>query len=409
MTLSEETGTGIHKVGYGRIWERGALWLALLLSVALALSGCAGGRKAPDTPTPDTKAGVLRIASEYQSEGNLEKARQELKALGISDPSSYVAELAVEYERREGASSENTQALARLAVDLGYHGNDLVALVYGTPTPVPTVEPATPTLAPAPTDTPTSTPSPTWTPTPEEPVVVAKDWTNVRMGPGTVYPPVGHLKPGEQALVTGRGPGGKWLRIRTASGKTGWVFEGVVGTQGPVDSVAKVSEIPPTPEPTFTPTPAATPTPSVDFVVTEQRLWTVEENGGSVDNGSVRCGYKHQIYVTVVDRNGNPLNGVVVERVYAKTRGVSGTKGPGRLVFSLFSHGDKLRVVGDVSGHTFTSQVTRNLDVRDDRIPIQDLIAAHYCTDPVTCQHLIDTNHLCRGHYSWSVVFQRQW
>ncbi len=410
VTLSEETGAGKRRSRSERKRLLSGWWIAAsLLIILFVLSGCEKEKTATVTPTPDRSSQVLRIALSYESGGDVEKARRELENLGVTDPAGFVADLAVEYEKREGASSKKTMALARLAFDLGYRGEDVAVLAGRVASPSPTESLATPTPVSVPTATDTPVPSPSPTPTPAKPVVIAHDWTNVRLGPGKVYPRIGHLRPEEIAFITGLGPNGKWWRIKTKNGREGWVFDGVVDVRGPIGSVKKIVNVPPTPRPTFTPTPAATSTPSVDFVVVKQRLWTVEENGGSVDHGSVRCGYKHQIYVTVVDKNGQPIDGIVVERIYAKTRGVSGTKGPGRLVFSLFSHGDKLRVVGDVNGRSFTSQVTRNLDVRDDQIPIKDLIAAHYCTDPVSCQQLIDANHLCRGHYSWSVVFQRQW
>ena len=62
-----------------------------------------------------------------------------------------------------------------------------------------------------------------------------------------------------------------------------------------------------------------------------QRMLNIEENGGAIGN--------HNIYVHVFDANGNPLDGVVICRIYAlqlqppdpHACGISGETGPGRV------------------------------------------------------------------------------
>ncbi len=83
--------------------------------------------------------------------------------------------------------------------------------------------------------------------------------------------------------------------------------------------------------PKATPTPKPTPTPAQQVVVVEKRRLTPCENRG-----------KHNIYVTVEDANGNPINGIwVIQtphgqlwRILDKKR--TGAKGPGKLDFIMW-------------------------------------------------------------------------
>ncbi len=404
----------------GKLVRWGFLFLTLSLVAFLVACGSPSGTASPEIIKEDK---VLRIAHQYATDHDLDKAKSELATLGVANVPQWVNLLAQQHAAAKDLSPEDIQALAALAYDLGMRDEALLALL-GTPTAVPTSVPTdtpVPTLIPTSTSMPTPVPptetpvAPTPTTTPIVPQVIARGWTNVRQGPGKGYPRIGHLIEGEIVKIVGQNPKKDWWEIccwGNGESKKGWVFKGVIDTKGPVDEVPVVTDFPPLPS-TQKPTPkptvrTAAASSGVDFVIKEQRLWTVEENGGRFDGSSLHCGYGHEIHVLVQDASGQPLDGIVVERVYAKERGVSGTKGPGRLEFSLFSTGDMLKVVGDVNGNTYTSETSRDLDVRDDQIPIQDLIAAHYCPDVVTCQRLISENHLCRGHYSWTVVFQKQ-
>ncbi len=395
----------------------GSLLLLLSLMAFVAACGSPANTASPEIIKEDK---VLRVAHEYADDHDLDRAKAELDGLDVPNVPQWVNMLAQQHASAKDLSPEDIQALAALAYDLGMRDEALLAIL-GTPTSVPTPVPTdTPVATPSPTSTATSVP-PTSTPvaptaTPIAPQAIARGWTNVREGPGKAYPRVGHLIEGEIVKIVGQNPKKDWWQIccwGNGNSRKGWVFKDVIDTKGPVDEVPVVTDFPPlpssSPQPTAKPSPKASSGGSgVDFVIKEQRLWTVEENGGRFDGPSLHCGYGHEIHVLVEDANGQPLDGIVVERVYAKERGVSGTKGPGRLEFSLFSTGDMVRVVGDVNGNAYTSETSRNLDVRDDQIPVQDLIAAHYCPDAATCQKLVAENHLCRGHYSWTVVFQKQ-
>jgi hypothetical protein len=153
--------------------------------------------------------------------------------------------------------------------------------------------------------------------------------------------------------------------------------------------------------PTSTPLPTATFTPSIDFVVKTQRMLSKEENHGCVGD--------HNIFITVVDKNGSPLDGVVLHGIWTGEDHVSGEKGPGRAEIVLYKSGEQVQVVRDVSGRTYTSETTRDLDTREDQIPIPDLINGGYCNDEADCKDKLAHNAMCDYHHSYEVVFQRTW
>ena len=199
----------------------------------------------------------------------------------------------------------------------------------------------------------------------------------------------------------------------------------VPATDTPVP--ATVTQIPPTetpaPRPTATrrpsvPTPTLavpteTPKRAVDFKVIEERMLSLKENQGSSKNGSVRdCGLLHIYLIKVVDEVGVPLANILVRRVYAGNVEIppTGTKGPGMSedVPPRYA-GDQLFVMGDTGGARYTSEHTRVLSLNDRDIPNPDLISGGYCRDDAECIYRKANNLLCLGHYSYSIVFQRQW
>jgi hypothetical protein len=173
-----------------------------------------------------------------------------------------------------------------------------------------------------------------------------------------------------------------------------------VPTEVPTDTPEPTATLGP---PTNTPEPTATPEPTkppVDFIITEQRILTIEENGGCMGN--------HEIFVTVVDANGNPLDGVTVEDTFrAVPPHLSGEKGPGKLEYDLWKNGFSLEVTKKEDGSPATSQVTHKLSSVDEDIPDDWLLQAHYCDSPADCATRKGSNQLCRGHYSYYVTFQK--
>jgi len=143
--------------------------------------------------------------------------------------------------------------------------------------------------------------------------------------------------------------------------------------------------------------PAATPTVAFDFIVAQQDVMPVIENGG--------CGWRHSIFVTVVDANGAPIDGLVVSDKDDKVSFVTGDKGPGQVTFDLWKNGYDLYIKGDSSGKPVRSQTTRHLS--SDKPEISDMIKGSVCKDEAECQAKIANFSYCFGHYAYEVTFKR--
>lgn len=157
--------------------------------------------------------------------------------------------------------------------------------------------------------------------------------------------------------------------------------------------------------------PAPTPRPAVDYRVVKARLLTIEENH--------QCMGNHHIFFQVVDRNGIPINGAEVKRVYVGDTSISGSKdspwAPGTQnqgwgEFAQKDNGDQVFVSADPEKGAVTSEVTRSLGLRPvEEISVDELIAAGYCTSEAECTDRARRYQLCIGHFSYEVVFQRTW
>jgi hypothetical protein len=87
---------------------------------------------------------------------------------------------------------------------------------------------------------------------------------------------------------------------------------------------------------------------------------------------------------------------------------VTGSKGPGQAHFDLWKNTMEVIVKRDeASKQPFTSEKTRPLSSINPEIP--DMIAGGYCDDEADCSRRLSTNQYCVGHFSYEVVFQRQW
>ncbi len=159
---------------------------------------------------------------------------------------------------------------------------------------------------------------------------------------------------------------------------------------------------PPTAEPT------AAPGDGFEFDITMQRMFSLEENGGDVG--------MHNIFVKVYDAAGNPLNGVIVCRVYGlqlqppdpHACGISGEKGPGGLEFDMYS-GDIVYVATSDEEHRPLSPYTRSLEQEPAKMDVQELVDNGYCESVEDCLRRIPTNNLPKFHYSYEVRFTRRW
>jgi len=165
----------------------------------------------------------------------------------------------------------------------------------------------------------------------------------------------------------------------------------------------------PTPTPVDTPTDTPVPTPSVDFKVITQRMFSMKENGGDPQEGG--CGMNHTMYINVIDINDNPVDVVLnVAWPGGEQDIVTGDKGPGKAEWPMYGS-YWVKVLRDPFGREYTSEVTREMS--SFHPTMDDLVAGGYCLDRSfeDCAELrnLGIGYLCYGHYSYEVVFQRQW
>ncbi len=311
----------------------------------------------------------------------------------------------------------------------------LVPAVVETAAPLPPTSTPLPTPSPEPTATPTPTPAATPTlvpsPTPEPIPMVKVDETlttpiNVRAGPGTNYPVIGQLQPGQEARLTGRNEDTSWWQISVgdAPETLGWVAGQLVTLSGDYGAISVAAAPPPPPSPTPAPTAVAeantgddgnnedTPkTPEQleeqlrcgkDFCVTYQAMVPIWENGGCIGN--------HSIYVTVLQGPppGQPMDGVVLGDTFGNVEVASGDKGPGRTEFTLWMNTMSIKVKRHIDGTPYTSEESFPFTSHDELIPAEVLAANGYCDGSVEkCRAAQQQNQVCRGHYSYRVTFHK--
>ncbi|MBN1201744.1 MAG: SH3 domain-containing protein [Anaerolineae bacterium] len=117
------------------------------------------------------------------------------------------------------------------------------------PEPSETAQPEQPTRTAQ--ANPTASPVPTLTPRPPQPTppadgpvaVVGAAIVNVRQGPGTNYPTVGMLNPGDRVVIVGRNEDSSWWAI-SFSGGTAWIFASLTTTEGDISQVPLVAAPP---------------------------------------------------------------------------------------------------------------------------------------------------------------------
>jgi hypothetical protein len=143
-------------------------------------------------------------------------------------------------------------------------------------------------------------------------------------------------------------------------------------------------------------------------VIVAQRMKNLGEDDQQCASGD------HTVYVTVVDAQDRPLDGIVVHGVWTGQDLTTGEKGPGKTELPLYDSGEQFVVTGDTSGRSYTSQTTRSL--RTDWPTAEDMWNGGYCTCKPhasfeACKADLD-NHsylFAKGHYSYVVVFKRSW
>lgn len=329
-----------------------------------------------ELPPEEAQQIVIMTATDFAEHQDLERANEFLSQLKVPNPPQYVSLVAEQLIRtNRGPVDPEIEAVVRLADALNVSTVSMIAYI-STPTPLPT-------------DTPI--PTPTATSTPVIPTAVPTEVP-------TALPEVA-----AQPLQA---------ETEAVAEEVAVVAE-VAPTDTPVPEVVPPTNTPAPPPPTDTPVPEPTPVPEFDFIITKQRLLTKDENGG--------CAGNHNIFVDVVDVNGNPIKGVQLGDTWNNPGPVTGHKGddkPGRAEYDLYKDGGyHVLVKSDpTAGREVTSQVTELLSSDDWKIGIPRLIEAGYCPDEATCRVLWNSgvfgegnNSLCWGHYSWEVTFQRTW
>lgn len=232
-----------------------------------------------------------------------------------------------------------------------------------TATPTKTARPLfTATLTPSPSPLPTDTPIPTETPLPPTPTLAP---TETPLPTDTPLPPTETPWPTETAIPP-------------------------TDTQAPPTST-------PRPAATRTPSPPTnTPKPKVDFKVKEIVAFM---------DGSLTASGLHNVYFTVVDVGGAPIDNIVVQETKNQPTAqvVTGTKGPGKAEFTMWAGVYYFKVVGNTGGQQFSSEETHQLTVVYEQGVWDDLIRGGICTDQAACRALGPI------HYSYNVTFQRTW
>ena len=364
-------------------------------------------------------------------------------------------------------------AAAALLAGCGlFGGADESPTPMPTRTPFPTftatpVDAATPTVAPptvAPTVAaaaqPAAAPPLTQTapltesaPAPAAPtaatLTIAGDLVNVRSGPGTEYDLVGTAATGESFSIVGKNAAGDWWEVCCVGGQNGWVF-GELATVQNVESVALASDLPaapvadataapadavaaapgaeaptaeaPTAEaPTAEAAPTAAPAtaapydptvssdgnfdPNAQYQIVHFKVLGLDENNGGIRDSSAQ----HLIFLTVLDQNGNGVDGAVVRNLVGdKSEVTTGNKGPGKAEITMYYEPFKLAVASDSSGPV-TSQVSNQMGLIFPHLP--DLVGKlgdvnyEYGACPtidIKCQW-----PLSAIHFSYEITFQK--
>ncbi|MCB0206632.1 MAG: hypothetical protein H6649_14260 [Caldilineae bacterium] len=129
-------------------------------------------------------------------------------------------------------------------------------------------------------------------------------------------------------------------------------------TETPAPPTATPETVATTAPPTATPEPTSPPAPAVDFVITELRVLGLGENNGGIESGGLR-----NIYITVLDAAGNPIDGAtIINTAPYPFQVVSGDKGPGKAEILMTAEEFRL-AVQSVNGQPVTSETSHALSL----------------------------------------------
>lgn len=140
----------------------------------------------------------------------------------------------------------------------------------------------------------------------------------------------------------------------------------------------------------------------MDFYIAAWRLLPLALNSGCAKG-------MHTIFITVLDANGAPLDGIVVGDSWNNVENVSGNKGPGKTEIDLWSNTMEMTVKREAAtGQPFTSEISFPFSSFMTTIPNEQMIQAGYCSNELECDWKRENeSYYCGGHYSWEVTFQK--
>ncbi len=222
-------------------------------------------------------------------------------------------------------------------------------------------------------------------------LVVAGAAVNLRSGPGTSFAVVGGAEARAAFDLLARSADGGWWQICCVDGQRAWIY-GELATVTNAEAVAVAEPIPTPVQPTPLPVaPTSTPPPVEEAVAEAPSLPVVDPHASSAgdfnpdaqyqivhfrllglgeNNGGIRdSGAQHHIFLTVLDANGNGVDGAVVENLVGEKGTVTtGGKGPGKAEITMYWEPFKLRVASDPSGPV-TSQTSNQMGLAFPHLP----------------------------------------
>lgn len=284
---------------------------------------------------------------------------------------------------------------------------------------------ASPTAPEAPTVEPTATASN------QALLTVTGEIVNIRSGPDTSFATIGSASKGSSFPLLAVTAQKDWWQVCCVDGQSGWIF-GELASVSNAENVAIADAIPtplqPTPlpvaeAPTVAPeAPTATPetakaapvsddpslgdfNPDAQYQIVHFKVLGKDENNGGIRDSRAQ----HMIFITVLDQNGNGVDGAVVENLVGdKSQIVMGSKGTGKAEVTMYYESFKLHVLADPSGPV-TSQVSNQMGLAFPHLP--DLVGRlggldyEYAVCPtidVKCGWPIQG-----VHYSYEITFQK--
>ncbi len=161
------------------------------------------------------------------------------------------------------------------------------------------------------------------------PRVIATVNSNVRAGDSTQYAVIGHLLEGQSALVKGISSfGTNWYYIELANGRNGFIFPGIVRTEGDFEDLPRINPppLPPTPVPIPTAVPPPPQQPQPQPQPQPQQPSTGADlyiESATINPHPVACGQTYEIRATV--RNGGSAASTSGGIITVRDSGLSGS------------------------------------------------------------------------------------